>query len=194
MASQHLGEFKITETLSLGDMVISAVTATTFIVQIVGPPMVKLSIRLAGENDRNITEEDIMEKLSVEQAMTKAIEPLQLTDRVSFVVKRFSLAEYLAYPVVNADGKLAGVLSLSHLKDILMDSDCWNWMVVQDVLIPQVSSIEESAMLKKAMTILEETGIDQLVVVDQNQEPTGIVDIRQIREAVERERLALLTG
>ena len=192
MASQHLGDYPVTETLSLGDMVISAVTATTFLVQLIGPPMVKVAIRLAGENDRNITEEDIMAKLTVEQAMTKAVEPLRLTDRVSVAVQRFSLAEYLAYPVIDADGKLAGMLSLSHLKDILMDSDCWDWMVVQDVLTPQVSSVEQSEMLKNAMNILEDTGIDQLVVVNQSNEPTGMVDVRQIRKAVERERLSLL--
>jgi Kef-type K+ transport system membrane component KefB len=192
MASQHLGGFRVTETVSLGEMVVSAVTATTFIVQLIGPPMVKLAIRLAGENDRNITEEDMMERLIVAQAATKPIEPLQLTDRVATAVQRFSHAEYLAYPVVDANQKLAGMLTLTHLKDLLMDSDCWEWMVVQDILTPDIHAIEEAASLKQAMTIFEETGIEQVVVVDKNEVPTGILELRQIRKLVERERLSLL--
>jgi len=192
MASQHLGQFKITDSISLGEMVVSAVTATTFLVQIIGPAMVKVSIRLARENDRNITEEDMMERLTVTQTAPQYIESLQLTDRVATAVQRFSHAEYLAYPVVDTNRKLAGMLTLSHLKDILMDSDCWEWMLVQDILTPETNTIEESASLKKAMTIFEETGMEQLVIIDKAEVPTGILEVRQIRKLVERERLSLL--
>lgn len=192
MASHHLGDFKVFESISLGEMVVSAVTATTFLVQIIGPAMVKLSIRLAGENDRNITEEDMMERLTVQQAAIKPIEPLHLTDQVAVAVQRFSNAEYLAYPVVTEDKKLAGMLTLTHLKDILMDSDCWEWMVIQDILPPDYHSIEESASLKKAVRISEETGAEQLVVVGKDEVPTGILEVRQIPKLVERERLNLL--
>jgi Kef-type K+ transport system membrane component KefB len=194
MASQHLGHFQVTDSVSLGEMVVSGVTATTFLVQIIGPAMVKIAIRLAGENDRNITEDDMMERLTTAQAATQPIDSLQLTDRVATAVHRFSYAEYLAYPVVNANEKLAGILTLSHLKDILMDSDCWNWMVVQDVLTSEISTVQESDSLKKAMTLFEETGAEQLVVVNKDEIPTGILEMRQIRKAVERERLNLLAG
>ena len=43
------------------------------------------------------------------------------------------------------------------------------------------------------MTVLEETGAEQLVVVDADDVPTGMLDVRQIRKAVEQERLNLLT-
>lgn len=194
MASQHLGEFKVTDSMSLGEMVVSAVTATTFLVQIIGPAMVKISIRLAGENDRNITEEDMMEKLTVAKAVIRDIKPLQLTDRISSVVQRFSLGDSLAYPVINEEKKLVGMMTLSHMKDILLDSDCWEWMVVQDILVPDTEVIDETASLKKAMTVLEETGAEQLVVVDAEEVPTGMLDARQIRKTVEQERLNLLTA
>ncbi|HPJ71630.1 MAG TPA: cation:proton antiporter, partial [bacterium] len=47
MAAHHLGEIPAGEGLSLGDMIISAVTATTLIVQVIGPSMVKFAIRAA---------------------------------------------------------------------------------------------------------------------------------------------------
>ncbi|MCD6174364.1 MAG: cation:proton antiporter [Planctomycetes bacterium] len=192
MASHHLGDIQITDNISLGEMIVSIVTATTFIVQIIGPTMTKFSIRWAGENDRNITKEDMMEKLTVAQAAIRGIEPLHLTDQIASVVQRFSLGDRLVYPIVDADGKMAGTITLSQLKDILLDSDCWEWMVVQDILVPGSKVIGETASLKKAMVVLEETGAEQLVVLDADKVPTGMLDARQIRKAVERERLNLL--
>jgi CBS domain-containing protein len=194
MASQHLGDFRVTDSISLGEMVVSSVTATTFLVQIIGPAMVKLAIRLAGENDRNVTEEDVMERMTVAQAATGPIESLRLTDRVATAVQRLSLGEFSACPVVGADQKLAGVLTLSQLKHILMDSDCWEWMLVEDVLMPGTDSIEESASLKKAMTLFEEAGIEQLAVVGADLTPKGILDVRQVRKVVQQERLSLLAA
>ena len=90
-----------------------------------------------------------MEKLTVAKAVIRDIEPLQVTDRVASVVQRFSLGECLAYPVINAEKKLVGIMTLSHLKDILLDSDCWEWMVVQDILVPGNEVIDEASSLKK---------------------------------------------
>lgn len=194
MAGQHLGEIMISDSMSLGEMVVSGVTATTFIVQIIGPAMTKLSIRLAGENDRNITEEDIMERMTVSRAAAGPIEPLRLTDQVAAAVQRFSLGDSPAYPVVNTEGKLVGMLTLSHLKDILMDSDCWEWMLVQDILIPGKDTIDQSASLKEARQFFDESGVEQLIVIGTDNRPVGLLDSRQIRKVVERERLNMLAA
>lgn len=192
MAGHHMGQIMINETLSLGEVIISGVTATTFIVQIIGPALVKVSIRLAGENDRNITEADMMERLTVEKATKTGIEPLRLTDQIATVVKRFSRGDSLACPVVDAEGKYAGMMTLNHLKDILLDSDCWEWMVVADVLQPDQKFIQEQISLKKAMDQIQETGADYLVVLGSENKPTGLIDARQIQKVVERELLNVL--
>jgi len=192
MASQHLGDFKITENVSLGDMIISGVTATTFIVQIIGPAMTKLSIRLAGENDRNVTEEDLMERMTVSQATIGPIEPIHLTDRIAIAAKRFSMADSMAYPVVNPAGKLVGMLTLSHLKDVLVDSDCWEWLVVEDILPAEMTVIQETESLKKAVEIFDKSDAEQIIVVDADHRPTGILDMRRLRKVIEQERISLL--
>jgi Kef-type K+ transport system membrane component KefB len=192
MAGHHLNHIAITEAMSLGEMIVSGVTATTFIVQIIGPAMVKLSIRLAGENDRNITEEDMMERLTASQAAIRDIQPLQLTDRVETAIQRFSMGDYMACPVVNDEGKLVSVMTLSHLKDVLLDSDCWQWMVVADVLVSENEMILETDSLKKAVTKIEESGLEQIPVVAGDNTPVGMLDMRQLRKVVARERLNLL--
>jgi len=60
MASQHLKGIPISSSLFLGDMIIFGITGTTFIVQIIGPPLVKLAVKLSGEIGKYIIEEDII--------------------------------------------------------------------------------------------------------------------------------------
>ena len=194
MASQHLGNIKITGETSLGELVISGVTATTFLVQIIGPAMTKVSIRLAGENDRNITTEDMMERLTVEKAVKREIHPLKLTDKITTAVKQFSINDSLTCPVVDESGKLAGILTLDHLKDILLDSDCWEWMVVADVMKLDQEFIRDSLTLKEAANILEQSGSEQMAVVNNDNSPIGILDLRLIRKSVEHEQLTLLSS
>ena len=193
MASQHLGNIQIMDDYSLGELIISGVTATTFIVQIIGPAMVKLSIRLAGENDRNITEEDMIERLKVSDVALKQVEPLYETDPVGRAVQRFSLGENMAYPVVNEKGKLSGMLTLSHLKDILLDGDCWAWMVVADVLVPGTRSVAETMGLKEAIAIMEESGNEQLPIVRSAEDElaAGILDRRHTRKIIQQEMIRI---
>lgn len=196
MASQHLGNIPITEDFSLGDLIISGITATTFIVQIIGPAMTKLSIRLGGEEGRNVTEDDVIERLKVADVALKDIVPLNETDPVGQVVLRFSESENVVYPVVNEQGKLTGMLTLSHLKDILLDGDCWTWMVVADVLPGETRSVPESMGLKEAMDLMEESGSEQLPVVRRAEDgiSAGIIDRRHIRKIIQQEMIRLQAG
>jgi len=135
-----------------------------------------------------------MERLTVAQAVTGPIDPLQLKDRIATAVQRFSLGEFSAYPVVNAEDKLVGMLTLPHLKHILMDSDCWEWLLVEDILMPGNEAIEDTASLKDAMLLFDEAGTEQLAVIDKDLAPKGILDMRQVRKVVEQERLSLLAA
>jgi CIC family chloride channel protein len=158
--------------------------------------MTKLSIRLGGEEGRNITEEDIVEKLKVADVAIKEIVPLAETDPVGKAVQRFSESNNLAYPVVDEQHKLTGMLTLSHLKDILLDSDCWRWMVIADVLVVESSSVPESIALKEAMKIMDESGAEQLPVVRgvEDEISAGILDRRHIRKIIQQEMIRIQTG
>jgi len=191
MASEHLGAIRVTENFSLGDMIISGVTATTFIVQIIGPAMTKLSIRLAGEEGRNITEEDIIARMKVSDATIKNLQPFSETDPIGTAVQRFSTSDNVAYPVVNTKGKLSGMLSLGHLKDLLLEQECWAWMVVADVLVAGTPSVPESTALKDALDKMEENGLEQIPVVQSADSGvcSGILDRRHTRKIVQQEMI-----
>ncbi len=194
MASEHMGDVFVTETLSLGELIISGVTATTFIVQIIGPAMAKLSIKLAKENDRNITDEDIMEQVKVSETAVIPIESFQLTDKVSQVVKRFSQGEYLAYPVVDKAGKLAGLLAFDQIKSIVLDSDSWDWLLVADVYDSDIEGISLNDNISQAWHKIQDTGVEPLPVLNDDLTPAGLIDSRMIKKKIEVESLNLMAN
>ena len=192
MASHKMGHIAITDTLSLGEVIIAGVTTTTMFVQIIGPALAKLSIKLADEIGRNVTREDVIGQLTVGKAAIKDIEPLRETDSVSLVLKRFSMRDNMAYPVIDAKEKLCGLLTLEQLRDILINTDCWDWMVVADLLVEDQGGISETISLKDAFKLMESRKLEQLAVVSEDgSELIGLLDIRHARKVIEEEMIRI---
>ena len=141
-------------------------------------------------------EEDVIEKLTVADAAFSDITPLNETDPVGKAVMQFSDSENMAYPVVNAEGELIGMLTLSHLKDILLDSDIWTWMVVADVLVPGKRSVPETMELKDAILRMDESGLEQIPVVKAGDKEisAGILDRQHIRKVIQQEMIRVQSG
>jgi Kef-type K+ transport system membrane component KefB/CBS domain-containing protein len=189
MASRNLGNIMVTETMALGDMVVFGVTATTLIVQIIGPPAVKLSVRLGGEIGRNVTEEDVIASLTVKDVMSREPAPIMGTTPLREVFQVFSERDHLVYPVVGADGRLVGVISLEAIKHALMDQDVWEWVVAYDVMIPVTDRVTTSMPLRSAMDLMDQVDIEQVPVVDDRDReiPVGVLDRRTARVLVKEE-------
>ena len=134
----------------------------------------------------------MIERLTVGQAAIENIEPLKLTDRLSSVLERFAGSENFAYPVVNQTGKLAGMLTLSHLREILLESECWDWMVTADVMVSDMESVSDSTPLKEAFGVMRDSGMEQLpVVTASNGKSAGMLDMRHARKIVQQEMIKL---
>jgi len=189
MASQRLGNIMVTEDLPLGEMVVFGVTATTLIAQVIGPPAVKLSIRLGGEIERNVTGEDVIESWHTRDVMTVDVAPILGTAPLREVFQLFDEHDYLVYPVVSPDGKTAGVITLENLKHALMDQNVWEWVVAHDVMAPAFDKVTPSMPLKSAMQLMDQLHIEQIPVVDdkEGQTPVGLLDMRTVRIQIEEE-------
>ncbi len=195
MASQHLGDISVGENFSLGEAVVAVATTTTLFVQLIGPSLVKLSVRKGGEIGRNVTEEDIIDSLTVGQAAMRNIDPVRETESIGQVLVRFSRGDNLAYPVTDADGKITGLLTLSHLKDVFAARDCWDWMLVADIMVRDVDGMPASAPLADALKRMDETGWEQIPVIRDSQKeiPVGILDQRHAKKIVQQELIRVQT-
>ncbi len=191
MASHHLSGVMIGENLALGDVIISGVAATTLIVQLIGPPMVKLAIKLSDEIGRNVTEEDVADSWTVENVMDEDIILIREDEPLIKAAQTFTENDYLVYPVVDRDNNITGVLSIESLKDVLNDQHSWNWLVASDVMRPADDRTYRSAPLREVLEKMSELKIDQMPVVESKggNIPIGILDIAKIRTRIEKEVL-----
>jgi len=189
VASQNLQHIQVVEGMSLGDMIIYTVTATTLCVQLIGPAFAKLAIKKAGEIGRNVTEEDIMAELKVADVVDTEIVPLQEGTPLAEVVQNFAEQDALVYPVVSTDGTIGGVLTFDMLKEVLIDRDTWLWLVVGDVMQPLQQRMLADTNLAEALREMQDTQQESLPVIEnaQSGKLMGVLDLRGARRAVSAE-------
>jgi CBS domain-containing protein len=168
MASQRLGVMKINDGLLLSDAIIFGITATTLIVQILGPPLVKLAVSLAGETGRNITEEDVIETMKVKDVMDKDVVTIPENQPIGKLLKVFANNDYFVYPVVDGKNKILGTVSLEGVKNVLDNQESWNWLVASDIMEPSDNSTMPSFPLKDTIKRMKDMKIDQIAIVSEN--------------------------
>jgi CBS domain-containing protein len=169
---------------SIGPEVLLIITATTFIVQLVGPVFVKIGVTKAGECGLNVTVDDIKKNSRVTDVMwgkekicnydSPAI--VNETDSLFTILNSFSRNQNLNYAVKNAQGKLVGIISLEHLKEVMQIGDFAESMLAMDVMDPAKSTVKPSTTLPDAYALFEENDIDAMAIVDTDGEALGILE------------------
>lgn len=189
MASHYLKGVAVGENLMLGDVVVFGIAATTLIVQLFGPPMVKVALKLSGEVGRNVTREDVIESWTVADVMETDVITVQEGDPIAKASQIFVKHDYVVYPVVDRQHRMAGVLSLQGLKEVLSNPDSWAWLLVSDVMTPVRQKVSSSSSLKEILDQMYELNIDQTPVVapGDGDVPVGLLDRAKIKERIDIE-------
>lgn len=191
MAAEQLSSITIAEGMNLGDMIIFVVTTTTLVVQVLGPAMVKLAVKLSGEAGRDITEEDVRASMKVADVLDEKLVTLSEGAPIVEAINCFTENNVLITPVVNRDGKIKGILNFEALKDILADRDNWHWLLVADIMHPMEDCTTADVNLDEVFQRMYRLKIDQMPVVDSETReiPLGMLDVRTIRLKVHAELL-----
>ncbi len=193
MATQHLHGLKLADGIDLGDIIITGVTATTFIVQVIGPPMTKLAVKLAKETGKNITEEDVIARWKVSDVLDAEVPYIKITDSVKQVVSLFSETDFFCLPVVDQNSKTVGMITMNDLKQLMVSQETWEWILAGDIVTPAPEVITKAEPLNDALLILKQLGREQLPVVESEENPTpvGILDTRTVRKMVNNEMVGI---
>ncbi|MBL7067390.1 MAG: cation:proton antiporter [Candidatus Marinimicrobia bacterium] len=195
MASQHLNNIHISEELFLGDVIIFGITATTFIVQVIGPPLVKVAVHLSGEIGKNLTEDDIIAKWKVMDVMNRNITSVVENSPLRTIFERLQTTTLPFLPVVDESNKLLGIISIDQIKDAILDDSFWDWLVASDIMAPPPEIVIENQSLSNAINLMNQLYTEHLPVFSSSSDGviTGILDRRSIKQAVNREILSLRT-
>ena len=193
MASQHLQSIPVADGLFLGDIIIFGVTATTFLVQLIGPPSVKLAVKLAGEIGKDVTSEDVIKSWKVKDIMTSDIEPIQEGTPLQKVIQSFSQTENLYHPVINENKEVVGILTFNEMRNIILDPDSWNWLLASDIASPMKEFVFENDPLDKAIQLFNQLGSDYLPVISdpESLQFSGNADYKHIKQRINQHILSM---
>lgn len=187
-ASRHLENIQVGD-MSLGQIVVFTVTATTLIVQLAGPLFTKLAVKRAGEIGRNVTEEDVIDSFSVQDVMDGTILPMDVNMPLRQAIDLFSQSDASAYPVVLPDGTIDGLVTFDDLKESLINQDCWDWLVVEDIMQPCPELLFPASELKQVLHDMHMMQAEVLPVVQakDSTRPIGLLDVRRARRVIREE-------
>ncbi|MDP8212976.1 MAG: cation:proton antiporter [Candidatus Zapsychrus exili] len=174
---------------NIGNMIIIIITVSTFVVQLIGPSCVKLAITRAGEIGKNITEQDLICTINVEDLLDASYPIIKNSTPIQAILNVFSDSPYTQYPVADDNGKLSGVINIESIKDSLQFGGDASFLLGFDIKKPFEHSIKKSASLYDAKQYMDKRRLGFLPVVDDMGSIVGCFDRRMYQNFVSRKLL-----
>ncbi len=169
--------------------IILVIAASTFLVQIIGPPSVRLAMIKAGEVGKDITEDDLLESYKVSNVMDSNPTIFNYNTPLNKLLKIAAESDSLYYPVVNGNRKLAGMISYLELKNLFFTEGLEYLVLACDLMIEPPAVITPDTRLTEAMETMKEMEAEVLPVVRTMEDNTlmGMIEQRKIQQALRKE-------
>jgi len=164
-------------------LLVSCGIAAAFVHRALGGSMYSLQLRARGV--RFSTREKLLQALSVEQAMQK-VDPISESLGWSQLVRLVSETPFPAYPVVDLDGRLRGILSVREVRAALLDPSLAQIAVAGDMSRKEPPVVHVDDDLDSALQKLATAGVTSAVVVSADDAALGIITREDILEAWRR--------
>ncbi len=170
---------------SIGPEILLIITATTFIVQLLGPICVKIGVTKAGECGLNVTVDDIKKQTRVtditwgQKKICDFDSPsiVSENEKLFTILNSFSRNQNLNYAVKSTvDGSLAGIISLEHLKEVMQIGDFAESMLAMDIMDKPRVTCKPSTSIPEAYKLFEDFDIDAIPIIDPDGEPLGVLE------------------
>jgi len=162
------------------------IITTTFVVQIIGPPFVKLAVVKAKEVGLNITEEDLIRKTRVKDIMDREIPLIYENMPLGKILRIFSSHKNLFYPVVDSKKKLVGIITIDNIKNTFVTSGLDRFLLAQDLMEPIVAVVTPETPMSDVKNILERNHLEYLPIVSNDNKVVGFLESREITRLISR--------
>ncbi len=188
---------------SVGPEIILIITATTFIVQLIGPVCVKRGVEKAGEVGLNVTPEDIL-KVSLVKDVTWSGTPICSANNPAVVSETSTVAQLFdnfgshhnqAFAISGADGKLVGMVTLEELREALLLGDVAESVLVMDIMQDAKYFCRPDMSLPDVYQQFDLLDTESIPIVDAENHPIGVIEKFTVEhfirtKSVERQRKA----
>jgi arabinose-5-phosphate isomerase len=85
--------------------------------------------------------------------------------------------------VVDAKGKLKGIITDGDLRRLLQTIDHFNGIKAKDIMNTSPKTINENMLGETAIELMEKYSITQLIIVDNKKKPVGVVHLHDLVKA-----------
>lgn len=177
---------------SIGETVILIVTSTTFLVQIIGPPFVKLGVKKAGEIGMNITEADLIKTYRVSDVMDTKQVVIYEDASIHEIVRLFGQTRSFYYPVLDKDNNITGAVTVDSLRNTFANQELNDWLVALDIAEPVDAKVTPETPLAEAFGTAKHLDIEYIAVVSSSTEDrfVGVLDCPAVRRQLSAEVLS----
>lgn len=120
------------------------------------------------------SEANLLRNLYVRGLVSKDFQQIPESMAVTDFVRYCTNSHHMYFPVVNNNGELTGIVSMTDLRSVLLDREAWPYVVVGELAQRNVVTVKGSDTLYDAMKAISSLGAEQVPVVDEHQ-PTKVV-------------------
>ncbi len=191
LAWQASGRFPEFQGIHIGSAIMLIIAVTTFVVETLGPSAVKYAVKKAGEVGLNVTEDDLIASYSAGDVMNRRAPRFHKDDTLGHILTTIAESDANCFPVVDADGKPIGVITLDELKKSLSARGMDDWLVAADLMQPADEIVTANTPLGDALARMRGQQLDFLLVVcDEEPSPlAGMLELRAVDRTLSQEIL-----
>jgi len=185
LASQQFGS-------ELGHTIVIVVMTGTFLMEIIGPMLVKVGVKRAGEVGLNITEDDLIQSYSVADVMDAEVPVISAGMSLSEVIKVVSNTDNFYYSVVDDENKLMGAVTLDGIRNTFATQELNDWLVALDIAEPIIGKVTPDMALSDALEEIRKLNVEHMPVVASSRDDSfaGVLGDRAVRRSLSAEILS----
>jgi Kef-type K+ transport system membrane component KefB/CBS domain-containing protein len=150
---------------AVGLLIVNIITATTFLLQLVAPPMIKYGIKKADEMFRDVTAEDIIATHKVDEVMDTDFLVIKENNNIHQIIELMKKSDAYIYPIVGMDEKYIGVTSLGEIRDAFYEEQLDQLILAGDIVREMDSVVYLGQQLNDAMEIFRSRKTDYIPVL-----------------------------
>ena len=174
-----------------GGVIVTVVMTGTLIMELLGPILVKVGMKRAGEVGRNVTEEDLIKSRRVQDVMDHQATTIPHDMPLPVILDVFSGSESLYYPVVDEQTRLVVVVTIAGIKQMFANQDVAGWLLACDVAEPDREKTTPDVPLEEALEEMRRYHVEDLPVVaaDNSDRLLGVLHYSKTLRAISAEVL-----
>jgi CBS domain-containing protein len=169
--------------------IILVVTATTFLVQIIGPLSVRFAVIRAGEVGKDVTEDDLLTSYHVSEIMDSKPPVLKSNSSLKQVLQTATESDSLFYPVVDEGSRPVGLISFLEIKNLFITVGLESLVLACDLMSDIHAVTVPETRLVEALEKMTEAEVEVLPVVstDKDHRLVGMIEQRRIQQVLSKE-------